>query len=726
MKLSSSLHSFALLALSFITIEPTFGRLIHRNVGSLQPRLDGSFESAPTSSSGLPTTTTRRRKSRCSGAGTGVALSTYPAASGFSPPLGNATSAASTLPYTTSVASPKHSGNSANGNPSANVTNLSGCGQSTTTVTNERTVTVTVTVDSVPLPTTLNTSDMPVIGSTITPTSGIMGPLSDVDAASLSVENPKAVQTTTGSPYGNSSASSPIDAVVKNDTSTSSTILAPPSTTDDGSKTSSTVTFDGIGAFDTVSSTPQSSSWEASASTGSTAAGAVPTVSPSTNQTSGSLNKRSGAIWAGACIDTVPRAKALPGRTFYDFDGKTVKDPIDTLADAGVNAFRVQAFRGDCLGPEPFAATASPLDDEDDFKLDFGCIDVKVKIAKQAIALGMKMELTINQGLNIPKGMEKYTYEQMVEEVQKETKRQLQPFLEAHIVPDIILLENEGTDGFLFHEEATGHNRGQNDGKVSEDVVNQERCGQIPTGKMDSYPQLAGYYKAEVIACNEAIKAAGFPTDTVRYGLHSHGQYVQWKESVVHGPKRASETSMKKVDGSPCEGPSPIPANLLAMNASEVLTIAGFSAYAEPMRPADINNASSLQATLSRLEETLTQIQGYSEEYGRYSSGPFKGQYKLQALGVEYATHFSYPDEIPQQQRHTEMMWDVVRKFSATMIGMLWWEPWYCNNHWEGGKATLCHLIPGPQGSGELGEAPTDTLKTWGAGARSPWKMAGA
>ncbi|KAL8759496.1 MAG: hypothetical protein Q9199_000717 [Rusavskia elegans] len=527
---------------------------------------------------------------------------------------------------------------------------------------------------------------MPVVGATITPTSGILDSLSDVDAVSLSVENPKAVQTTTESPYGNSSASSPIDAIVKNDPSALSTTFAQPSSTDDGPKTSSTVTLDPDGAFDTVSSTPQSSPWEASASTGSTAAGAVPTTNLSTNQTSGSLNNRSGEIWAGACIDTVPRAKALPGRSFYDFDGKTVKDPIDTLADAGVNAFRVQAFRGDCLGPEPFAATASPLDDEDDFKLDFGCIDVKVKIAKQAIALGMKMELTINQGLNIPKG----------------------------------------TDGFLFHEEATGHNRGQNDGKVSEDVVNQERCGQIPTGKMDSYPQLAGYYKAEVIACNEAIEAAGFPTDTVRYGLHSHGQYVQWKESVVHGPKRASETSMRKVDGSPCEGASPIPANLLAMNASEVLTIAGFSAYTEPMRPIDINSASSLQATLSRLEETLTQIQGYSEEYGRYSSGPFEGQYKLQALGVEYATHFSYPDEIPQKQRHTEMMWDVVRKFSATMIGMLWWEPWYCNNHWEGGKATLCHLIPGPQGSGELGEAPTDTLKTWGAGARSPWKRADA
>ncbi|KAL8855145.1 MAG: hypothetical protein Q9221_000051 [Calogaya cf. arnoldii] len=605
------------------------------------------------------------------------------------------------------------------------MTYLSGCGQSTITVTNERNVIVTVTVGSVALSTSPNTN-MPANGSTTTPTSATLDFLPNIITASLSVENTKAAKTTPGSPYGNNSASNPIDAVVKNDGLSPSTKLAQNGTTDKGSETSSTPTLDTFSASNTVSGTPQSSSWEASTSTGSTAADAVPTASLTLNQTSGSLNNRSGEIWAGACIDTVPRAKALPGRTFYDFDGKTVKDPIDTLADAGVNAFRVQAFRGDCLGPEPFAVSASLLDDEDDFLLDFGCIDVKVKIAKQAVALGMKMQLTINQGLNIPKGMENSTYEQMVQEVQKESRRQLQPFLDAKIVPDIILLENEGTDGFLFHEEATGHNRGQDDGKVSENVVNRERCGQIPSGKMDSYPQLAGYYKAEVIACNEAIKAAGFATDTVRYGLHSHGQYVQWKESVVHGPKRASEISMTKVDGSPCDGPSPIPANILAVNASELLTIAGFSAYPEPMRPTDINSAASLQASLGRLEDTLTQIQGYSKEYGRYGSGPFAGQYRLQALGVEYASHFSYPDEIEQQQKHTEMMWDVVRRFSATMIGVFWWEPWYCNNHWEGGKATLCHLIAGAQGSSELGEAPTDTLKTWAAAARNPWKISDA
>ena len=545
----------------------------------------------------------------------------------------------------------------------------SGCGQSIVTMTNDHTVTVTVTASS---------------GGPST--SSFSASVSDAAAASSTFVPIASNQTASGKSAESSNIS----------------------------------TYDAASSSSSVSNTPQSTSNHGAAPTSSTAPNSTSNANVSTNQTLNTPYNHKGEFWAGAGIDTVLRAEALPGRTFYDYDGKTVKDPIKTLGDAGLNAFRVETFRGQCLGPEPFVNNATSLADETDFNLNFGCISTKVEIARQSIALGMKMQLTINQGFNIPQGMEKYTYAQMVDEVQKEVKRQIQPFLDANIVPDLILFENEGSDGFLFHEEATGHDRGQNDNKASQDVVNQERCGQIPTGIMNSYPQIAGYYKAEVIACNAAIKAAGFPLDTVRYGLHSHVQYVQWKESVIHGPNRPSQTELKKLDGSPCDGPSPIPSDILAMDAAEVLTIAGFSAYPDPMRPDDINDAASLRATLDRLNQTLTQIQGYSETFGKYSEGPFKGQYKLQSFGVEYATRFKYPDEIKQQQQHTDMMWDMVKTF-PNFLGMLWWEPWYCNNHWEGGQATLCHVS---YSGGKTGESPTDTLKTWGAAAVSPWKAA--
>ena len=411
--------------------------------------------------------------------------------------------------------------------------------------------------------------------------------------------------------------------------------------------------------------------------------------------------------------------EAIPGRVFYDFDGKTVKDPVQTLGNAGLNAFRLETFRGQCLGPSNFINNESTLGDELLFKLDWGCIDLQVKMAQRAKAAGMqRFQLTVNQGFNISRDMESYSYAQMIDNIKTETKRQLQPFLDANIVPDIILLENEGSDGFLFMEESTGHTRGIDDGKASADKINRELCGQIPTGVMNSYPQYAGYLKAEINACNEAISAAGFPTDTTRYGLHSHGQYVQWKESLVHGPNQLSQSDLMDFNKANCSGQSPIPANLLAQNITTMLTIMGFSAYNDPMTPIDINSLSSQNATLDRTRTTLTQLQAYSDAWGKATDGPFAGQYKLQSLGVEYGTSFTY-EQNPQQLSLTEMTIRTVKQFPA-FLGLLWYEAWYCFGDWERGDAALCHRVT--DDSKITGEAPTETLRMWGAAAVSPWK----
>jgi len=69
----------------------------------------------------------------------------------------------------------------------------------------------------------------------------------------------------------------------------------------------------------------------------------------------------------------------------------------------------------------------------------------------------------------------------------------LEPFFDVKIVPDIILLENEGSDGFLFVEESTGHVRETSDGKGNTANIDKELCGQMLTSNMAFYPQLAGY-----------------------------------------------------------------------------------------------------------------------------------------------------------------------------------------------------------------------------------------
>lgn len=44
------------------------------------------------------------------------------------------------------------------------------------------------------------------------------------------------------------------------------------------------------------------------------------------------------------------------------------------------------------------------------------------------------------------------------------------------------------------------------------------------------------------------------------------------------------------------------------------------------------------------------------------------------------------------------------------LLGMMWKEPWYCYNDWEGGIAVLCRRT----GNGAItGEVRTNTLKTW-------------
>ncbi|MCJ1419729.1 hypothetical protein MMC32_006085 [Xylographa parallela] len=414
-------------------------------------------------------------------------------------------------------------------------------------------------------------------------------------------------------------------------------------------------------------------------------------------------------FWAGATIGTVLRAEAIPGRIFYDFDGVTVKDPIKTLGDAGINGIRVEAQAGQCLGPTTFSRSGNLLGEELLFELDFGCIDIQVQTAQRAAAEGMRFQLTINQGLTIPTAWESYNYEEMLVAVQNETKRQLQPFLDAKLVPDIILFENEGTDGFLMTENTTGHVRGNDDGKASAATVELELCGHIPTGNMASYPQLAGYYKGEVEACNAAISAAGFSPAAVRYGLHSHGQYVQWKESLVHGPEPASQIALTTSRGTVCDFSAVIPAALLAQNASELLTIMGFSAYIDPMTPVDINSAASIAATLGRLNSTLTQLHGYAQAYGPNDAGPFAGQSKLRSFGVEYASAYTAA-QIPQQQAHTQAMWALVKGY-ASFLGMMWYEPWYCYADFAGGNGALCRRVVG---NGTTGEAPTDTLLTWG------------
>ena len=70
-----------------------------------------------------------------------------------------------------------------------------------------------------------------------------------------------------------------------------------------------------------------------------------------------------------------------------------------------------------------------------------------------------------------------------------EVRRQIQLFLSAGIQPDIILLENQGTSGMLYRitlPNGQTRSRGVANAAVSQQQLQMEICGQLPTGNIAS------------------------------------------------------------------------------------------------------------------------------------------------------------------------------------------------------------------------------------------------
>jgi len=152
--------------------------------------------------------------------------------------------------------------------------------------------------------------------------------------------------------------------------------------------------------------------------------------------------------------------------------------------------------------------------------------------------------LTLNLGADIPTAWLNYNYQQMLTAIDGEIRNQLSLFLQAKLQPDIILLENEGTSGMLYNVVLNGkkRTRGAKDDMVDQAQLQKELCGQVPTGSFFSYPQMAGYIKQEIITARDAIRKAGMDPSLTRFGLHSHGQYMDWKNGMVYNGRADQDT----------------------------------------------------------------------------------------------------------------------------------------------------------------------------------------
>ena len=416
------------------------------------------------------------------------------------------------------------------------------------------------------------------------------------------------------------------------------------------------------------------------------------------------------------------RAEAIPNRTFYAGDGVTIQDPFDALAEAGLNAVRVETYRN--LSSQPTTAfnnSGAVLNRELNSLLDIGNIDIAVLTAGLAKERNMKVVLTINMGADIPTAWQQFNYSQMLGAIDGEVRRQLVPFLQARIQPDIILFENENSVGFLYTvtlPDGEEYDRGTgSSASVSATQLEQELCGILPTGHNNFYPQIAGYYKQQILSCQDAISEAGFDPASTRYGLHSQQKYIDWKQSIVYNDTNPDLELAVSVNGTNCSFEGVILQNILNLRAADLLDIMGFSSYPSPTRPTNVSSTALLNATFSAVRQTLSLTDSVVSRYGLYTSGPFAGQYQKQALAVEYASEFSYPDELEYQQQHTQLYFQTLQT-RPYFLGALWWEPTWAYNNFDGGNASLYHKWS--SGAYGTNEAPTSTLAYWGSFARSP------
>ena len=192
-------------------------------------------------------------------------------------------------------------------------------------------------------------------------------------------------------------------------------------------------------------------------------------------------------------------------------------------------------------------------------------------------------------------------------------------------------------------------------------------------------------------------------------------QYVDWKQGITFSEDVNNELTAS-VHHKTYHFKDVIPDYILSKRASDMLEIMGFSSYPEPMTPKEPSSVASMQESLSRNCKTLELMDKVVQRYGKHTSGPFRGQYKKQALAVEYGSAFDYPEHIQHQQQHTHMYLDLLKAY-PWMLGALWYEPTYCYSNWAGGKASLYYRWTA---DGKSHEAPTATMTTWGSYAHSP------
>lgn len=435
---------------------------------------------------------------------------------------------------------------------------------------------------------------------------------------------------------------------------------------------------------------------------------------------------------AGGCIAQLERFESIPGRRYLDFSGKPT-DPVAFLARNGFNAGRVgDYFIYSLKAPRP-DNSGDVNNRERNFRLDKDGLDRQVRTAKRLQATGQKVVLTLHFGADgpvdnwheyVPDAWKDLTYAEVCSEIEKKTRIYLGAFLDAGIQPDIIVVGNESNSGMVY--QYLGR-----DGKMHIRDTKTHPNDSTAGGDIRNYPKFAGFFKAAILSAKATLRKRRLPVEKTLFSVHAASDpgVIAWMFGNVFGSDEEA-LGHKRADRDQYfyygdrRGPlmTSIPAHIRNVNLRDVVDIMGGSFY--PHHPESETQAAYDKA-MTPLTRQLDAIRARLESYGKYTSGPYAGQWKKRFLVVEFGTdtdeYFS-PASAKRQSRFLTHFWNSLAKYPWT-VGAMWWEPTYCNNNWFADKGSLYRRDPDfvPKSvTDTVGECrPLSGLATWGKfGAR--------
>lgn len=390
--------------------------------------------------------------------------------------------------------------------------------------------------------------------------------------------------------------------------------------------------------------------------------------------------------YVGACVSTAPRLEAIPGRVYLDFAGQP-SDPIALMQRNNFNAWRLFAsYHETPESNEPLTADNIAKDGrdlngrEENFALNFDTPASRLALAKRVNVGGDKILLTLQFGQDgpvdnwheyIPTSWMKLTYGQTLDKIDAQTRAMLRPYLDAGIQPDVIIVENEADSGMLFQYLG-------DDGTMKIRDTARNPNDDTAGGHYQNYPKYAGYFKREILSAKDEIARAGFDVRKTRFAFHTttnpYRNRATWERTFANKPDADRINYDEK--GNALGLNTAVPAAIRDVKLSDLIDIIGFSFYPPQLKD---DSPAAIDASLKQFREDLAYFDARLPQYGRYTDGPLRGQWKKQALVVE----FGHDDGA------------IVPPFFAAMapyewmMGALWWEPTYGSNNWYGSQGSL-------------------------------------